>query len=152
LGKTAMAPLTRGVLAGLFFVLFVAIGEPEANAQKFCTNTAKDAFKACGFEGKDDYWTAVGKCNNEADPKSCIAEAKEERKSKKEECKEQFEARKEVCDLVGEAAYNPAFDPADFVMDAVAMFECSRTSHDRCFCECPQSEFFGSSLGGPLET
>lgn len=84
----------------------------------FCSMTAKAAKKACGFEVKDDYWIAVGNCINESDPEErsvCFQEARTEQRDGKELCKEQLDARLELCDAVGEARYDPDFDPGNFV-------------------------------------
>lgn len=83
-----------------------------------CTNTSRAAFNACRHEVWDDYWIAIGNCNNLSDRDArgeCKAEAKAERKEAREECTDQYDARLEVCDLLGEAPYDPQIVPADFV-------------------------------------
>jgi hypothetical protein len=87
----------------------------------FCSMTAKAANKACGYEVKDDYWIAVGNCINEADADErheCFRDAREERRESNELCKAQLNARRELCDAVGEARYDPDFDPENFVNPA----------------------------------
>jgi len=85
---------------------------------RFCSQTAKVVFDACGNELKDDYSIAIANCTNVSDNnerKECVIDAHAEKKEGKELCKEQFEARLEVCDLVGEKRYDPDFDPENFV-------------------------------------
>ena len=84
---------------------------------RFCSRTAKVAFRACRNEVKDDYWIAIGNCINVSDAderEECWTEARAEKKEGRELCKEQFEARLEVCDLVGEKRYDPDFDSREF--------------------------------------
>jgi len=92
--------------------------DDDHNGEAFCTMTAKAARKACNFEIKDDYWIAVGNCINESDPderRTCFQEARAEKRDGNELCKEQRDARLELCDAVGEARYDPDFDPDNFV-------------------------------------
>lgn len=84
----------------------------------FCTKTAHAAFKACRHEVKDDFWIAIGNCNNVADPgerEECKLDAKAELAENRELCGEQHEARLDICDALGEAPYDPKIDPAMFV-------------------------------------
>jgi hypothetical protein len=67
---------------------------------------------------RDDYWTAMAVCVNESDADDraeCKADAAEEKKDAREECADVFQARTDVCDLVGEARYDPGWAPANFV-------------------------------------
>lgn len=89
-------------------------------ASGFCSATAQQAFRACGFEVKDDYAKAVGICINvsdDAEREQCLAEAKASRSEGVERCSEQKTARLEVCKLVGEGRYDPDFDPGLFESD-----------------------------------
>ena len=84
---------------------------------RYCSQTAKVVFKACGSELEDDFLIAIANCINVSDKderKECEADAREERKEAKESCKEQFEARLEICDFVGEERYDPDFGPENF--------------------------------------
>lgn len=105
---------TQGALVVFLFAVFQLASSAEANAQNFCSNTSKAAFNACRFEAKDDYWIAVGKCNNVTDIATCLLNAEVERQSKREECAEQLDARQEICSVLGQAPYNPVINPADF--------------------------------------
>lgn len=83
-----------------------------------CSRTADAAFKACQHEINDDFWIAIGNCNNLADPEArarCKEEAKVARQEAKELCRAQLEARLELCKSVGEVPYDPQIDPATFV-------------------------------------
>ncbi len=83
-----------------------------------CSETAKNAFKACKNEGKVDFWIATGNCNNlSSDNKreKCLDNADEELDDVGEECGDQKEARLEICDGLGESAYDPVIDPDDYV-------------------------------------
>jgi len=83
-----------------------------------CSRTAKAARTACSHDVADNYWIAVGRCLNTADAEereSCLAEAKTARTDDADVCAEQFEARSNLCDALGEALYDPSFDPRDFV-------------------------------------
>ena len=90
---------------------------------KFCSRTAMAAFSAGQNEVRDDYWIAVGNCNNlsEAEDRAeCLEDAKVEYKEGKELTKDQREARLEICENLGEAPYDPELDPEDFVDPATA--------------------------------
>jgi hypothetical protein len=83
-----------------------------------CKNTAQAAHRACHYEAQDNLWTARGNCENQPTKKgkqACKNEASDSQREARDECNEQFEARKEVCDLVGQDAYHPDFNPANFV-------------------------------------
>ncbi len=83
-----------------------------------CSGTARAAATACRHGALDDYWIAVGNCDNTADRderRSCVVEAAGALGEAQDECRDQLDARRDACDLLGEAPYDPAFDPADFV-------------------------------------
>lgn len=111
------APIGWSALLALAGGLAVAV---PADARSVCSRTAWDAFVACHFEVEDDFWEARGICRNESDPverAECFDEAGEERADARQECGEQLAARLELCDALGEAPYDPPFDPADFETD-----------------------------------
>jgi len=96
--------------------LFTHIG--AANENNICSRTAKLAHSACLNETLDDYQIAKGKCLNSSDGGEkieCIADAKEEKSEMKDLCREQQFARRDVCDLIGESAYDPEFEPEIFM-------------------------------------
>jgi hypothetical protein len=100
--------------AGLFFL----ISSGPASAAQPCTETAQAAHRACHYETQDDLWIARGNCENQpttAEEQECKQEARDERREAGDECDEQFAARKAVCELIGQDAYHPDFDPTNFV-------------------------------------
>jgi hypothetical protein len=83
-----------------------------------CTNTSRAALTGCLYDGLDDYWIGVGKCNNEKEPAErgeCLEEAAAGLKEKRTECRAQRDARDGLCNALGEAPYDPRFEPEDFV-------------------------------------
>lgn len=93
-------------------------GDDNSDYIGVCSHTAKAALKSCKNAVRDDYWLNVGKCLNEsdaADREECLVESKEQRNEDRELCGDQFEARLDICDMLGEAAYDPDIDPANFV-------------------------------------
>jgi len=83
----------------------------------FCTRTASLLFEACGHEVLDDFLVASAKCmnvSNGAERASCAEEARASRAEARTLCREQREWRRDACELVGEARYDPALDPARF--------------------------------------
>lgn len=83
----------------------------------FCTRTAELLFVACGHQILDDFYVESAKCVNEsdrADRSQCVTEAMESRAEGKALCREQRAWRRDACAVLGEARYDPSFDPADF--------------------------------------
>ena len=122
--------LTFKFAVAIFTFLLVAILGPgllnldssQALAKKKnrggCNTIAKNARIACSAEVNDDYWIAIGNCNNisdRGDRAECKQEAWAERKDAKEVCADQKEARTELCEDLEEVYYDPDLDPADFV-------------------------------------
>lgn len=86
-----------------------------------CAMTTAAALSACQNEKQDDYWIAVGNCNNLSDGKAratCLKEARNALSEGKQLCRDQRKARQEVCRAVGEAPYDPAINPAMFINPA----------------------------------
>jgi hypothetical protein len=83
-----------------------------------CSRTAQAAKTACAHDVIDNYWIAVGRCLNSSDSAkrdSCVTDARAARTESTQLCSQQFEARDDLCDALGEAPYDPSFDPGDFV-------------------------------------
>lgn len=112
---------TTMILAGLALTGPSAAAETSAFAPapgKFCTNTTKAARISCHNDAQAEFWLAVGICQNIANAsrrQACIDTAGEDRGEARDQCGEQFEARDDLCDELGEAAYAPAINPANFV-------------------------------------
>ena len=84
----------------------------------YCSQTTRVAFKACHNDVRDNFWESKGICINlsdDADRLECNLQAKQERREGFELCGEQREARDDVCDLIGEARFDPVIDPINFV-------------------------------------
>ena len=103
----------------------VLLGPPaDAKASgknRTCTKTAAAAESACIYDVLDSYWIDTGKCRNFSDPDTratCLAEIKSAPKEGRAECGEQKAARLDLCDELGEAPYDPPFEPSLFVNPA----------------------------------
>jgi hypothetical protein len=84
----------------------------------FCSTTSHLALRACPNELRDDFFVANANCVNVSDDEeraTCFAEARDARAEDKSLCREQFEAKQEVCGAIGEARYDPDFDPGNFI-------------------------------------
>ena len=85
---------------------------------RYCSKTAYAAWNACRNELKDDYWIAVGNCNNlgeREDQRTCLEEAGGEWRDARPECRAQLEARLDICEELGEEPYDPDFEGVTFV-------------------------------------
>jgi len=94
-----------------------ALAKKSDGDGRHCSDTANALFVACGGEVQAAFFTASAICANltDADERAeCTSDAKDESKEGNLLCREQREARRELCGELGEARYDPAFDPADF--------------------------------------
>ena len=93
----------------------------EATAQgAFCSATAEVMFRACGNQVDEDYWGGIAICVNTEDDReraSCFGDARQERTDGKQLCREQRAGRHSACELLGQARYDPPFEPALFDAD-----------------------------------
>jgi hypothetical protein len=100
------------------------LGRPVLAAEPdLCVRTARAAGSACRNEANDDFWIAVGNCENDEDRaarRSCRLEARQERREGAKECREQLDAREALCGALGPGAYDPPIDPANFATPAAA--------------------------------
>ena len=93
-----------------------AAQECEFDVRGPCTKTSIAGLRACRAETRQDLWLELAGCRNLSDGvRECAEEARDEVPESKEECLDQCSARQEVCDALGQAAYDPVIDPADFV-------------------------------------
>ncbi len=98
--------------------LIVALAQEAAAAENFCSSTAKLMNNACVNDVQDDFLTTRASCINigdDAERNACIDEATTERQEERELCGAQLKARREVCGDIGEARYEPSFEPESFV-------------------------------------
>lgn len=119
---------TTGIILSLCFVLPTAsvlahnddddesrVGGRQSD---YCSATARAQFVACGYERKDDYFTAQAVCLNVTDDEerqTCLDERKANSEESQQLCQEQFDARRDLCAMLGEAQYDPSFRPENFV-------------------------------------
>ena len=108
----------RGILAIPSFALLALAAGPAASAPgSFCSNTANLQLEACRHEVEDDYLVARAICINVSDGEEraeCAGDARADRREERQVCREQRIARGELCDGIGEARYEPDFDPELF--------------------------------------
>ena len=89
----------------------------EPPVRGYCSATAALQFAACGYETKDDFLVAKAKCINigdKRDRQECLAEAKSARTEATKKCGDRLDARRAACAVLGEARYDPNFDPTRF--------------------------------------
>lgn len=87
-------------------------------ADAYCSRTAGFAFDACKHEVQEDRLIGKATCINfedEDDRTECVADIAEAFDEDDALCQDQFDARLAVCGKLGEARYDPDFDPANFV-------------------------------------
>jgi hypothetical protein len=85
--------------------------------QGACSQTGYVMRNACHAEVRDDFLVQKGKCYNESERgerRECLMDARETLLEEGGQCHEQLEARLAVCEAVGEAPYDPRFEPEDF--------------------------------------
>ncbi len=93
----------------------------QPKKERTCSHTATVAYTACVYEVLDDYWIATGKCKNTADVTEraqCLSDLKGFPREGREECLDQKDARRDLCEDLGEAPYDPPFEPSLFVNPA----------------------------------
>jgi len=96
------------------------VAADDPGERRFCSATTLAQFEACGYETLDDFFVAKAKCinvSNGDERKECFDTAREERTEANQLCRAQRAQRLEICGELGEARYDPAFDPADFDSD-----------------------------------
>jgi hypothetical protein len=89
-----------------------------AQAPGACSETSRLARQACDAGVADDFCIAKGICKNIADAaerQQCLVDEREARTEAQQECRDQFHARQDLCSDLGQAPYDPAIDPADFL-------------------------------------
>jgi len=110
----------RALAIGMGLALVATTAFANGYRGGVCSRTARLMYQACGSEVKDDNHVGWAVCINTVDPEErqeCYRDLWDETFEAKRECAEQLEARRDLCGLVGEAAYDPGFDPEDFESD-----------------------------------
>jgi hypothetical protein len=118
LGGVRLTILLAWAAAAVF--VMTASAQASGYGPEACSATARAGQRACKHDVKDDWWEAVAICTNEsglADLWECFAEAWAELGGSRQECGEVYLARLELCQDLGEAPYDPDFDPEDFDSD-----------------------------------
>jgi len=119
--SSLVAPsLTPLAILAIFTLTTTLVSSPTQAAGGRCTATAKALFKACGNETQDDWWVASARCINvddDGERAECHADAAAERRDADRTCLETLQWRLDACGVIGEARYDPDFDPALFDTD-----------------------------------
>ncbi len=108
----------RQVAWSLFGGAVALVLTAPAAAAGPCTNTTSTALRACLADAIDNFQIARGVCFNLSDGaerNDCLAEARSTRQDDRTLCQQQRAARGELCRALGQDAYDPDFDPANFV-------------------------------------
>jgi hypothetical protein len=82
-----------------------------------CSQSANSLWTACRIGATEDAFEARAICVNLADAEEreeCLSESGDARVETLEECREQRDARRELCEVLGEAPYEPDMNPALF--------------------------------------
>lgn len=108
---------------GLTLVLLgqQASATSKPKKERTCSQTATVAYTACVYDVLDTFWTSTGKCKNTADANEraqCLSDLKSLPRDGRAECRDQQEARRDLCEDLGEAPYDPPFEPSLFVNPA----------------------------------
>ena len=103
----------------------VAVDTPAAVAgDGACSSTTHAQFLSCRADVQDDFFEQQAVCFNfsdEDDTVECFAEAESERLDGLEECEEIEEAHESLCEIFGEAPYDPDLEDISFVsVDEIA--------------------------------
>jgi hypothetical protein len=110
---------TRVLVAGSGLLAFGLVNGPGVAAgTDSCQQTFLAVAKSCQAEAQSDFWIASGKCVNlstAAAQKDCRKQATADLKDARLTCQDQLGARDANCDKLGDAAYDPVIDPANFV-------------------------------------
>ncbi len=94
--------------------------ETPADDGAYCSATTAAVYEACLDEARADYKLEVGKCLNivlNQARANCLADAQDARDEGIALCKAQRVLRRNICAALGEARYEPNFDPARFDQD-----------------------------------
>ncbi len=116
-----MKTLIIGLGLSLALLAQSATAGGSARKEHACSSTASVAHTACIYDVLDSFWISTGKCKNLADSSAraeCFAELKGFPGEGRQECAAQRAARRDLCEDLGEAPYDPPFEPSLFVNPA----------------------------------
>jgi hypothetical protein len=94
--------------------------DDDGNRRGVCSATARHLYSACGHEAAEDLETMRAKCLNVADAEQrsqCLIEAREAYVEARKTCGAALRGRRQACTLLGEARYDPPWEPALFDAD-----------------------------------
>lgn len=101
----------------LLLLGFSQSGYSDHRDRQACSQTSQLMRSACRAETRDDFLVQKARCVNESESgerRECTVEAREAFHEERLNCNDQLAARLEVCDAIGEAPYDPRFEPGDF--------------------------------------
>lgn len=112
----------RGLAVAVALGAWLASGPAGAKDRdyakgRYCSASAASLLRACRHEVADDFHATRARCINvedETERGACLDEAAAQRAGSSEACREQYQARRSLCGELGEARYEPDFDPAHF--------------------------------------
>jgi hypothetical protein len=88
-----------------------------SRSSSYCSITADLQEQGCLADQKDTFFTARAICTNTSDAAergACLEDANDELRAGTQLCDDQDDAREDLCARIGEARYEPDFDPAHF--------------------------------------
>ena len=129
--RIVTAQLARLSLIAAFAALVLAPAVPAQAVKKvtvspaaqrparatYCSDTAELQEQACILEARDDSAKARAIClniSNSSERTACNEDAAQAQRDTILECDEVDDAREALCGLIGEARYEPDFDPANY--------------------------------------
>ena len=118
-GQSASLLQSARLTIGVTILLFALVsGEAAVEQPDFCRRTAQAVLASCQAAAQSDYWLALGKCDNLADPdarEECRKQASADLNDERQTCQEQNDARLADCERLGGTPYDPVIDPSNFV-------------------------------------
>src|SRR5262245_61914231 len=101
-GESAGLFPSARITAGVMILVFTLVnGEGAAQQADACRRTSQAVLTSCRAAAQGDYWLALAKCENIADPAArdaCRQQAAADLKEALQTCKEQNTARLAACD------------------------------------------------------
>lgn len=126
--KKATNPTSKSPLKVLFKAIFLSLlgsllcltsSLQAGERQDHCSANAEQTFNSCARNALADFWLERAKCENLSgslgDRNRCRGAAWRIFLEGLGECQDRLLARFDVCEGLGEAAYDPVIDPANFV-------------------------------------
>jgi len=118
-GQSASLLQSARLTIGVTILLFALVsGEGAVEQPDFCRRTAQAVLASCQSAAQSDYWLALGKCDNLADPdarEECRKQASADLNDERQTCQEQNDARLAACERLGGTPYDPVIDPSNFI-------------------------------------